>query len=244
MNKTLWEQCKDWKQKYEFIDLTHELSPETPHWSGFPALEYTTPFSYPDGFLVQKYTLVSQYGTHVDAPSHFVEGKRHLHEIQPEEMILPLCVVDISGKVAECVDTSVSVEDILAWEAEYGEIPPKAFVALRTDWSLREDLDNVGADGNKHYPGWSFAVLQFLVEQREVSAIGHETSDTDASMDIVKNGVYQCEYYILEQQRYQIELMKDLYKVPPVGSVIFCGFPKAKDSAGFTARCIAMCPKD
>ena len=30
----------------------------------------------------------------------------------------------------------------------------------------------------------------------------------------------------------------------PVPDILFCGFPKAKDASGFTARCIAVCPKD
>ena len=39
MNKKLWEQYADWKENYRFVDLTHELSPETPHWAGFPAMD-------------------------------------------------------------------------------------------------------------------------------------------------------------------------------------------------------------
>ena len=32
MNKKLWEQYADWKENYRFVDLTHELSPETLGW--------------------------------------------------------------------------------------------------------------------------------------------------------------------------------------------------------------------
>ncbi len=37
--------------------------------------------------------------------------------------------------------------------------------------------------------------------------------------------------------------MGEVAELPPVGSLIFCGFPKVKDGPGFTARCIAICPK-
>ena len=30
-----------------------------------------------DGFYANRFELVSQYGTHVDAPSHFIDGKRN-----------------------------------------------------------------------------------------------------------------------------------------------------------------------
>lgn len=242
MNKELWTDLENWKKKYEFIDLSYEVSPQTPHWSGFPAMSSSIKFDYPDGFRVHEFTLVSQYGTHVDSPLHFVEGKRGLHQITPQEMILPLCVIDIRQKVKENVDYAVTKEDIQQWEKIYGNIPENAFVALCSDWCKRSDLDNCDAQGNKHYPGWSIEALKYLVEQRHILAIGHETSDTDAPADSSKHG-YICEYYILEQNCYQIELMQNLSKVPPVGSIIFCGFPKVKDAAGFTARCIAICPK-
>ena len=58
----------------------------------------------------------------------------------------------------------------------------------------------------------------------------HEPADTDPSVIACTEG-YVGEYYILDQ-------------VPAVGSLIFVGFPKAKDSPGFTARCIALCPKE
>ena len=201
MNKTLWTEMENWRKNYKFVDLSHEVSPETPHWSGFPAMSVSMKFDYPDGFRVHEFTLVSQYGTHIDAPLHFVEGKRGLHEITPEEMILPLCVIDVTKQVAGNVDYAVTEKDITDWEKQYGDIPDKAFVAIRSDWSKRSDMDNYDADGNKHYPGWGMDALKYLVEKRNVAAIGHETSDTDAAADSAKHG-YICEYYILEQERY------------------------------------------
>ena len=52
---------------------------------------------------------------------------------------------------------------------------------------------------------------------------------------------YECEVYILEAGRFQVELLCNLDQVPPAGAVIFCGFPRAVGGAGFTARCIAVC---
>lgn len=242
-NTTLWSQYAQWKKDFRWVDLTRELSTETPHWSGFPDMVVEVPFDYPVGFFVHKYTLVSQYGTHVDAPCHFVEGTRNLSEIEPHEMVLPLCVIDVSAEVAKNADFVFHVEHIEAWEKEYGKIPEGAFVAMRTDWSKREDMNNFDENGTKHFPGWGLDALQFLTAERKVTAIGHEPADTDAGIEIAVKG-YECEYFILEQNCYQIELMYHLDQVPPIGSLIFCGFPKAKDSPGFTARCLALCPKE
>ena len=38
-NLKLWDTVKELKSpKYKWVDLTHELSPETPHWFGFKPL--------------------------------------------------------------------------------------------------------------------------------------------------------------------------------------------------------------
>ena len=237
----LWKQWEEWKSSCRWVELSHVLSEQTPHWSGFPAMKSSVLFDYPDGFYVNRFDIVTQYGTHADAPNHFVKGTPGLECFGAADLVLPLCVVDVSGKAGENPDYEVSPQDILDWEAEHGKIPEGAFVAARTDWHKRQDMDNCDAAGNKHYPGWKLDTLKFLVEHRAVGAIGHETSDTDAP---AAGTNFAGEYYTLEQRRYQIELMTNLDQTPPVGALIFCGFPRAKDAAGFTARCIALCPKE
>ena len=169
----LWKTLDEIKDSCRFVELSHEVSPDTPHWSGFPDMKDDIFFSYDrDGFYANEYHMVSQYGTHVDAPCHFIRGGRSVNMIKAEEMILPLCVIDISRKAEDDADYAASVDDILAYEERYGRIPSGSFCALRTDWSKRSDLDNMDADGNKHYPGWALEAVRFLVEQRKVTAIG------------------------------------------------------------------------
>ncbi len=243
MSYKLWDVVADMKENYKFVELSHVLSPETTHWSGFDAMGNETLFDYPDGFYVNKITIVSQYGTHVDAPAHFVEGKPWLDSIGAEDLIAPLCVIDITDKVAENEDYACTVEDIKAWEAKYGDIPAGSFVALRTDWSKREDLDNCDENGHKHYPAWGIDAIKYIVEERGILAMGHETSDTDPPVVQDTDG-FIGETYILEMEHYQIELLKNLDQCPPVGGIIVCAFPRFKDGAGFTARCFAIVPKE
>ena len=131
--------------------------------------------------------------------------------------------------------------DVMEFEERYGQIPKQSFEALRTGWSTRGSPYFLDAEGQKHSPGWGLEALKYLVEQRDVAAIGHETSDTDPAAVSAGAG-YICEKYILGQDRYQVERMTNLDLAPPVGSIIFCGFPRGKGITGFTARCIAACP--
>ncbi|MDR2946481.1 MAG: cyclase family protein, partial [Candidatus Adiutrix sp.] len=214
MNKTpLWEQLQSWQKDCNWVELSYPLSENTPHWSGFPAMSSTTLFDYPDGFFVNRYDIVSQYGTHVDSPMHFVQGMPDLASFTARQLVLPLCVIDISGKVRENVDYELLVQDVADWEAKHGRIPEGAFVAIRSDWHKREDMNNYDDKEQKHYPGWGLDSLKFLVERRNIAAIGHETSDTDSAVGAVASG-YACEYYILQQNRFQVELMINFDQVP------------------------------
>lgn len=245
MKQDLWQLYTHWKQNYYWVDLTHTLSPTTPHWVGWPALETKEMMNLDESiFAAHAYTTVGQYGTHVDAPNHMIKNGRSLDQIQIEEMIYPLCVIDQSEEVAKNPDYILTVSDIKKWEKIHGQIPENAFVVFQSNWSKRagNDMDNLDEDGNRHFPGWQLEAVKFLVEQRKIGGIGHETSDTDSPLT---SGItnYEVEYYILSQNRIQAELLTNLDQCPPTGALIFCTFPKVQGGTGFPARCFALCKK-
>lgn len=76
-------------------------------------------------------------------------------------------------------------------------------------------------EGNQHLPGWGLDALKFLIEERGVKSIGHETFDTDASVDTARNGDIVGERYILGQDTFQLELLTNLDQLPTRGAVIY-----------------------
>ncbi|GEB30720.1 MULTISPECIES: cyclase family protein [Brevibacillus] len=230
----------------EWVDLTHTFGPESPHFSAFESAEFKTLFTHDDGFFSQSFTFAGQYGTHLDAPIHFVRDKRYLDELDLKELVLPLVVIDKSKEAEANNDYSLTIEDILQFEAEHGKIESGSFVALRTDWSKRwpdvAAFNNKDADGNNHAPGWGLDALKFLFEERQIKAVGHETFDTDASVDFQKNGALLGEYYVLAQDTYQVELLKNLDKLPAKGAVIVNITPKPEKASGFPVRSFAILP--
>ncbi len=242
----LWNTLNELNEKCEWVELSNVVSESTPHWSGFGDLKQRMVYDFKnDGFRAIEYTLVGQYGTHVDAPIHFCEGLETLDVFTPKDFAKPLCVIK---KLDECKanhDYELSKADILAWEAKNGKIPPNAFVAFCSGWSERttsSEMDNCDEAGVKHYPGWSLEALKFLVEERNVGAVGHETSDTDSAVGAMASG-FACETYILSTGRYQIELLKNLKNLPETGAVIFSTFLKIAGGTGFPARCFALVEK-
>jgi kynurenine formamidase len=244
-NPTLWQVFDILKSK-NYVDLTHSFRPGIPHWEGFPNEIEETIFNFSNsGFLAQKFIFVGQWGTHVDAPVHFHQGKRSVDQIDVKEMVLPLAVLDIHQKVSENPDYTVNMNDLSAWESRYGKIPEGCFVALRTDWSKRwpnqTAMLNRDRNGTFHYPGWSMEVLRYLCEERKITAIGHETTDTDPGFETTKDN-YTLESYILGRDRFQIELLTSLDKVPEYGALIVVAFPKPEGGSGFPARVFAILP--
>jgi kynurenine formamidase len=229
-----------------FVDLTHAFAPGIPHWKGAPNERVTTLYTYAkDGFRIDEYSHVGQWGTHIDAPAHFHEGLRTVDAIDPKEMLLPLVVLDVHAQAAADPDYVLSLADIKAWEARHGRIPAGAFVAMRTDWGKRwpDDaaLANKDGAGVAHYPGWSMDVLKLLYEERRITASGHETTDTDPGLATTKDD-YSLESYILKTNHYQIELLANLDQVPEAGGIVMISWPKPEGGVGFPARVIAIVP--
>lgn len=228
------------------VDLTHAFSSSTPVWSGFgqaiitPAKDPKTGRPYTidkDGFRANYFSMVGQYGTHVDPPAHFSAHGATIDTIALNQMILPLVVFDITGLLPKDPNHALSVNDILDWEKIHGRVPSGSFAALRTDMS--RDWDTHPARFKRSpFPAWSLPAVRFLIEQRGVVAIGHESLDTDTTPRM------DSETWLLQHGHYQIEAMAHLDQVPATGAVLIAMWPKVKNGDGFPARVMAVVPAD
>ncbi|MBM7119040.1 cyclase family protein [Archangium primigenium] len=226
-----------------WVDLTQSFSPTTPVWQGFGQASFTAasdPASYrpytleQDGFRTTYYSMVGQYGTHVDPPAHFHANAVTQDRIPLKEMILPLVVFDLTPLLGKEPNHALSVQDIQEWEKKHGRVPAGAFAALRTD--LSKDWKNPERFKRHPFPAWSLEAVKFLVEKRDVVAIGHESLDTDSTPTL------EAEKYLLGKGRYQIEVMAHLDQVPATGALIVASWPKVENGLGFPARVFAILP--
>ncbi|WP_024765103.1 cyclase family protein [Pseudomonas nitroreducens] len=241
----LWDTYASLRQ-HDWVDLTHAFDSNTPHWKGFEPMGRKTLYTVDkDGFQVELYSHVGQWGTHVDPPVHFHKGLRSVDQLDVKEQFLPLVVFDIHEQVAKNPDYVLTLADVKAWEAKHGPVPEGSFAALRTDWSERwpdqAKMQNQDAKGVAHYPGWSKEALVYLYETRKITASGHETTDTDPGIATSKDD-YSLESYILGTNHYQIELLANLDKVPEAGALAVVSFPKIAQGTGFPARVFAILP--
>ena len=245
----LWDILSDLK-KYRLVELSHSMNNESPYWAGIPEGSVdlgNVVFDWGDPMLecqIQTFKFPGQFGTHIDFPGHFVKDAPLSESFGAEQMMYPLCVIDVTDKVAQDVHYAVTPDDILAYEAKYGRIPDGAFVALRTDWSKNwpdmNALSGIAEDGSENFPGWSLDALKFIYEERNAAANGHEALDTDASAEAAKAGDLACERYVLAKGKLQVEVLCNLDKVAPAGAILFAAWPRFEGATGLPARVWAI----
>ncbi|UVJ41563.1 cyclase family protein [Arthrobacter sp. CJ23] len=241
----MWQQLAPLLASRTFTDLTHAFHPGQPHFAAFPDEQREALFDMDkgDGFTAHRYSIVGQWGTHVDPPSHFIRDGRTLDQLPVRDMVLPLVVLDITSRTSVDDDATPILADVDAWEERNGKIPAGSFVALRTDWSQRwpdaQAMANRDSGGISHTPGWSREVLVFLVEERNVAAIGHEQTDTDPGLATSRQD-FSLETYILAKDKWQIELLANLDGLPESGAAVIATWAKPLGGSGFPARVFAI----
>jgi kynurenine formamidase len=221
--------------------LSHSLTPDSPVWPGrdpFQVEPNTTVAA--DGFYGNILRHHEHVGTHLDAPAHFVDGGVTVDGIDPATLVAPLVILDVTVQAAADVDYAVAVDDILAWEAEYGPLPEGAFVAFTSGWSARftdaEAFVNLDADGVQHYPGFHPDTAAFLVGERNIVGIGSDT----LSQDPGNSTDFGTHVTILGAGLYGVEGVANLDGLPASGATVIVGGPNHANGSGGLARLIAL----
>lgn len=83
----------------EWIDATLPMTPATVHWPGHPQYTVTNMYSMDTGDVmnVTAIAMCSHFGTHIDAPKHYVKTGSAVDELSPNTLIGPCKVVEYVG---------------------------------------------------------------------------------------------------------------------------------------------------
>ncbi len=234
------------------VDLTHTYDEDTIYWptaEGF-ALDIDFRGTTEAGFHYEANTFrtAEHGGTHLDAPVHFAAGRQHTDEIPLDRLAGPAILVDVSKAALADRDYLVSVTDFEVWETRNGRIPDGAIVLLKTGYA-RFWPDRVaymgtaerGAEGvaKLHFPGLSPEAAQWLVDHRNIDAIGLDTP----SIDYGQSKDFMSHRILFEQNIPAFENVANMDELPERGFDIIALPMKISDGSGGPLRIIALVPE-
>ena len=225
------------------VDLTHPLNSATPGYDPAEKADFkikTTATVDKDQYFARTVSLPEHYGTHIDAPAHFIPGLWTVDQIPAERLIAPLVVLDVTAAARNNPDYRVSVEEIANWEKSHGQIPLDAVVMLRTGWDSRwksaDEYRNADAKGVMHFPGYSEDAAKFLVDARSALGLGIDT----LSIDYGPSTDFPVHHYALAHSVYQLENVANLDHVPVTGAVAVVAPMKLEGGSGSPVRILAL----
>lgn len=233
-----------------WVDLTYSYSEETIYWptaDGFQ-LEEESYGMTPGGWFYSayKYSASEHGGTHFDAPIHFAEGRNSSDGVPLERLVGPAAVVDVSDRADP--DYLVTVEDLTTWEANHGPIPRGAILLLRTGWGERwpDPVRYLGTDRKGpeavpelHFPGLSPEGAQWLVDNREIDAIGIDTP----SIDYGQSTTFETHQILYGENIPGFENVANLEDLPEWGAYVVALPMKIEGGSGGPLRMVAFLPE-
>lgn len=210
----------------KLIDLTHTIAPDMPVYPGTerPSLNTTNTYEK-DGFKETLLTMYSHTGTHMDAPSHIVPGKKNLDDLDVSQFAGLALKIDCRNlEEGRTIDMSL-IESVkaLADQAEY--------LLFNTGWDKYWGSSQYfGA-----YPILSLEVVQYIIDSGK-KGIGLDT----ISLDPMTGDQLQRHRMVFSGDSFVI--IENLTNLDQIGDGLFEFFAlpmKYKNSDGAPIRAIA-----
>lgn len=196
------------------LDLTHSIRNGVPTFFGPFDGHVNGALWDPDGFYLNTLAMFENVGTQIDAPAHFVEGARPLHELAPDSLMGVAIKIDLRDVVRSSGDPNYAITagDIQAWETATGiEIGEDHIVLVHTGWS--EWWNSFVVGGNQKFiagfPGLDPSAAEYLVSSG-IKGWGIDTT----SQDPAPSGDFPTHHIMGEADVWALENVDNLARIP------------------------------
>ncbi len=234
-----------------WVDLSHDFSTETIYWPTADGFSLSVDFK---GVTEKGYFYTSNSfrtaehgGTHIDAPIHFAKDRITVDQIPLEQLIGQVALIDVSEKALKNPDYRVSIEDFTAWEAANGEILKDTIILINTGyhrfWPDRKKYIGTDKRGPEaipdlHFPGLHPEAARWLVQNRQIAAIGLDTP----SIDYGQSELFESHQILFAKNIPAFENVANLDQLPPTGALVIALPMKIKGGSGGPLRIVAFIP--
>jgi kynurenine formamidase len=227
------------RRRGRVVDLTHRLRRDFPTFThDQPRDEVVTDYER-DGYFTKRWTIGEHTGTHIDTPGHFLEGMRLVDQLEADELVAPVVVVDIRRKALDDPNAMVEPDDLIRFERRHGPIPHRALVCMDSGWAAKAGDPEAFLGGpafpDYNFPGFSLEATDWLVTRRDPVGIAVDT----ASLDPGSSSTFDVHAGFLGSDRYGVEGLTNLDRIPPRGAGVFVGPIPWEDGSGSPCRVIA-----
>jgi kynurenine formamidase len=234
------------------VDLTHSLNEQSIFWPTAERFHLEKVFDgeTENGFhyAANNLHMAEHGGTHLDAPVHFARDGWTTDQIPLDRLIGRAIVVDVSRASSADRDYEVTVGDFEAWEKSHGRIGPDSIILIRTGYSRHwpDAQAYIGtaergpqAVPQLHFPGLEPATAKWLIEQRQIKAVGIDT----ASIDFGQSTLFETHRALSARNVPVLENLAYLDKLPAQGATLIALPTKIEGASGGPARAIALVPQ-
>jgi kynurenine formamidase len=236
-------------ENVQWVDLTYSFDSTTLYWpNNQTGFVHTTDADgiTPLGYFYSSYSICTPEhgGTHLDAPIHFAKDKLTIDQIPLTSLTGNAIVIDVSENALKNKDYLIQVSDIEVWEKKNGQIDKNTIVLFRTGYGQfypnREKYFGTALKGLEaipllHFPGIDPATTQWLVEKRNIKALGLDTP----SMDYGQSKDFQTHRILLDKNKPGFENVANLDKLPAKGIYVVALPMKIGKGSGGPLRIIA-----
>jgi arylformamidase len=195
-------------------------------------VRFETPYTYDElNWQGSSFCMFCHYGTHVDAPNHFIRGGAAIDEVPLQRLIGPAAVIDLSDHGEGCPIHGDTLED------RGRHLQRNDIAVLRTDWTDKHwGRSEFWTSGPYLAPSGA----DWLVE-RGVKAVVYDFAEEY----VVRNPPFRgedCEVHhkILGNDIYNIEYVRGLHKISRPRTTIIAMPLKLVGLDGAPSRVIAL----
>jgi arylformamidase len=210
-----------------YYDISVAIHPELPVWEGDPPVMIRSAASIERGDIanVSRLEIGAHTGTHVDAPVHFVHGRKGIDQLVLDSLIGPAYVVDLTDVVRE----------VYGPDFDRANIPQgtRRLLCKTTNSSLWSKSPS-GFDSN--FVGISLDGAQWLIDHG-IELVGVDYLGVER-FESVGNGA-PAHHALLENEMIIVEGL-DLSEVAPGEYTLICLPVKIKNSDGAPSRAILV----
>ncbi|MGH9245045.1 MAG: cyclase family protein [Acidimicrobiales bacterium] len=221
------------------VDLTHRLRRDFPTFDDLQPVDEVIHDFDTSGYFAKRWEIPEHTGTHIDTPGHFNEGQRLVDDLLASELVVPIVVIDVAAKAMDDPNATVEPDDLIRFERRYGPIPPRALVCMDSGWAVKADDTDEYRGGPAYpdfnFPGFGIEATDWLVARRNAVGIGVDT----LSLDPGNSTTFDVHHGFLGADRYGIENLNNLNRIPPQGAFTFVGAIPWEDGSGSPCRVLA-----